>query len=114
MSIIRFLMRKVINIFCIIQNDFAVQSQLTKKTADGQISSICFLFLSDILSADTLTLINVSLTDYLHNMTGVNMVVDIGNGTANILQVNNKRVIEDKSVYDCCAESGHGRLRQKD
>lgn len=28
------------------------------------------------------------------------MVVDIGNGTANILQVNNKRVIEDKCVTE--------------
>lgn len=41
-----------------------------------------------------------AVTEYLHNMTGVNMVVDIGNGTANILQVNNKRVIEDKCVTE--------------
>ena len=33
-------------------------------------------------------------------MTGVNMIIDIGNGTANILQINNKRVIEDKCVTE--------------
>ena len=41
-----------------------------------------------------------AVTEYLHNMTGVNMVIDIGNGTANILQINNKRVIEDKCVTE--------------
>ena len=41
-----------------------------------------------------------AVTEYLHNMTGVNMVVDIGNGTANILQVNNKRVVEEKCVTE--------------
>ena len=33
-------------------------------------------------------------------MTGVNMVVDIGNGTANILQINNKKPIEEKCVTE--------------
>ena len=41
-----------------------------------------------------------AVTEYLHNMTGVNMVVDIGNGTANILQINNKKPIEEKCVTE--------------
>ena len=41
-----------------------------------------------------------AVTEHLHNMTGVNMVVDIGNGTANILQINNKKPIEEKCVTE--------------
>lgn len=41
-----------------------------------------------------------AVTEYLRDMTGVNMVVDIGNGTANILQINNKKVMEEKCVTE--------------
>ena len=41
-----------------------------------------------------------AVTEHLHNMTGVNFVIDIGNGTANILQINNKKVIEEKCVTE--------------
>ena len=41
-----------------------------------------------------------AVTEHLHNMTGVNMVVDIGNGTANILQINNKKPIEEKCATE--------------
>lgn len=41
-----------------------------------------------------------AVMEHLHNMTGVNMVVDIGNGTANILQINNKKPIEEKCVTE--------------
>lgn len=41
-----------------------------------------------------------AVTEHLHNMTGVNMVIDIGNGTANILQINNKKPIEEKCVTE--------------
>lgn len=41
-----------------------------------------------------------AVTEYLGNMSGVNTIIDIGNGTANILQINNKKVIEEKCVTE--------------
>ena len=54
-----------------------------------------------------------AVTEHLHNMTGVNMVVDIGNGTANILQINNKKPIEEKCVTEKLGVNQHMIAVQK-
>jgi plasmid segregation protein ParM len=38
-----------------------------------------------------------AVIDYLHDMTGVNMLADIGNGTVNIMNITNRRPVSAKS-----------------
>lgn len=41
-----------------------------------------------------------AVIDYLHDMTGVNMLADIGNGTVNIMYINNRKPVATRSYTE--------------